>query len=181
MFGWWRATIIGMLMAGAGFVCSGSRAAHAQECPPTGGVELGRAGESQTYIRNLRLELGEPNDYLINQSRRVGLMLGQSLPGFNHGTHLWRQVSLSPPHQPSGWACKLLPQRVIGGRSRKTKGPAQCGASLGHHQTGIIYLPHHVKFEATKSPGWNHTTGVEETSIGHLGVGGHHSCMGFVG
>jgi hypothetical protein len=27
-----------------------------------------------------------------------------------------------------------------------------CGASLGHHQTGIIYLPHHVKFEATKNP-----------------------------
>jgi hypothetical protein len=79
MFGWWRATIIGMLMAGAGFVCSGSRAAHAQEleCPPTDGVELGRAGESQTYIRNLRLELGEPNDYLINQSRFSVTFLGQ--------------------------------------------------------------------------------------------------------
>jgi hypothetical protein len=69
MFGWWRATIIGMLMAGAGFVCSGSRAAHAQELeyPPTDGVELGRACESQTYIRNLRLARAWGAERLLDQ------------------------------------------------------------------------------------------------------------------
>jgi hypothetical protein len=52
----------------------------------------------------------------------------------------------------------------------QNKSPALRGASLEHHQTGRICLPHRVKFEATKSPGCLVPTGAEETSIGHSGV-----------
>jgi hypothetical protein len=73
----------------------------------------------------------------------------------------WSRETSTHSGTSSSKSCSLRSLKLSRGSGReltplqrrpKTKGPALRGASLGHHQTGIIYLPHHVKFEATKRP-----------------------------